>query len=217
LLLRRGKEDRMPTKVNSSKDLPQTEGLSSRDRDRAASLADEGGASAATVEKQSQSQALPAVSPAEPDFTEADTQPLGRRPSARAQTRPRRAAAIEPLPGSGSMLFELSVLPVGGDSNMSDELARVLSVIDGSGLPYRFGPSSTAIEGSWDAVMPVIRACHQRARESSSHVVTLIQIEDDAGQPDKLRRNVASVERKAGRDLDTDASPEARDESPVVR
>ena len=34
------------------------------------------------------------------------------------------------------MLFEISVIPLGGDIHLSDELAGVLSVVDSSGLPY---------------------------------------------------------------------------------
>jgi uncharacterized protein YqgV (UPF0045/DUF77 family) len=51
------------------------------------------------------------------------------------------------------MLFEISVIPLGGDIHLSDELASVLSVVDRSGLPYQLGPGSTCIEGEWDKAM----------------------------------------------------------------
>ena len=139
---------------------PKTEGLSPLDTDRAASLADEGGASAAATETQERAQA-----------------------------------------DGASMLFELSILPL-GEVHMSDEIAEVLDVIERSGLPYKLGPGSTYIEGTWDQVLPVIRACHACARGASRHVITWVRIEDDDGQPDKLRDNVASVEAKAGRKLE---------------
>ncbi|HEY7514488.1 MAG TPA: thiamine-binding protein, partial [Vicinamibacteria bacterium] len=129
--------------------------MSPLDTDRAASLADEGGASAAATETQE-----------------------------RHQT------------DGASMLFELSILPL-GEVHMSDEIAEVLEVVERSGLPFKLGPGSTYIEGTWDEVVPVIRACHACARRASRHVITTVRIEDDEGQPDKIRSNVESVEAKA--------------------
>ena len=99
------------------------------------------------------------------------------------------------------MLVELSVMPIGGDSHTSRKLAEILKLIDASGLPYQLTPTATCIEGKWEEVMPIIRQCHNRVRQSSPHVITMIQIEDEEGADDKLRRNVASVEEKAGRPL----------------
>jgi len=61
------------------------------------------------------------------------------------------------------VLFELSVIPLGGDKHLSDELAPVLSLIDRSGLPYQLGPGSTCIEGDWDEAMELIRAVENKA------------------------------------------------------
>jgi len=148
----------IPTTTPSS--APATEGLNPLDKDRAASLADEGGVSAATTEMRE----------------------------------------VE-LSGA-SMLFELSITPL-GDVHLSDEIAQILEVIDRSGLPYQLTPGSTYIEGSWDEVLPVIRACHESARRSSRHVITSVRIEDDGGEPNKIRRNVESVQDKASADLET--------------
>jgi uncharacterized protein (TIGR00106 family) len=99
------------------------------------------------------------------------------------------------------MLVSLSIMPLGGDAHLSQELARVLELIDDSGLPYQLTASATLIEGDWDPVMRLVRRCHDRMRELSPHVVTTIKIEDDAGERNKLVRNVASVEEKLGRKL----------------
>jgi uncharacterized protein (TIGR00106 family) len=101
----------------------------------------------------------------------------------------------------GLMLAELSIIPVGGDVHSSPELAKVLKIVDQSGLPYQLTPSGTCIEGEWDEIMPLIRQCHDRARKDSSHVVTFIKLEDDEGERRKLTRNVASVEEKIGHTL----------------
>ncbi|HEX6983823.1 MAG TPA: MTH1187 family thiamine-binding protein [Planctomycetaceae bacterium] len=99
------------------------------------------------------------------------------------------------------MLFEFSVIPVGGDAHLSGVIAEVVGRIEASGLPYQLTPAATCIEGDWDAVMPVLRECHAIARRHSPHVVTLLKIEDDAGETNKLARNLRSVEEKAGHPL----------------
>lgn len=99
------------------------------------------------------------------------------------------------------MLVGLSIMPIGGDSHTSEKLADILKLIDASGLSYQLTPTATCIEGNWEEVMAVVRQCHDRVRRSSPHVITMIKIEDEEGADDKLRRNVSSVEEKAGRPL----------------
>lgn len=99
------------------------------------------------------------------------------------------------------MLIQLTVVPLGGDIHLSDEIAEVLKIVDDSGLPYQLTPSGTCIEGEWKEVMELVRVCHERVRRNSPHVITTIRIEDDQGATDKLRQNIKSVEEKAGRKL----------------
>lgn len=99
------------------------------------------------------------------------------------------------------MLAELSIIPVGNSAHLSGELAKVLKLVDESGLPYQLTPSGTCIEGDWNELLPLIRQCHERARKASPHIVTLIKLEDDEGEQHKLMRNVASVEEKIGHSL----------------
>ena len=99
------------------------------------------------------------------------------------------------------MLVELSIIPLGRDTHVSGEIAEALKIVDASGLPYLLTPSGTCVEGEWDEVMALVRRCHDRVRELSPHVITMVKIEDEEGARDKLTRNVASVEEKVGRTL----------------
>jgi len=99
------------------------------------------------------------------------------------------------------MLIELSIVPLGSDVHWSDQLAEALKLVDASGLPYVLTPSGTCIEGEWDEVMTLARQCHERVRQTSPHVLTSINIEDEEGGRDQLTRNIASVEEKLGRPL----------------
>lgn len=99
------------------------------------------------------------------------------------------------------MLAELSIVPLGRSEHLSSALAEVLDVVDRSGIRYKFTPSGTCLEGSWDEVMDVVARAHARARQGSRHVFTTLRIEDEEGETDKLTRNVTSVEEKLGRPL----------------
>ncbi|MCK9275417.1 MAG: MTH1187 family thiamine-binding protein [Syntrophales bacterium] len=99
------------------------------------------------------------------------------------------------------MLFELSIIPLGGDTHLSGEIAEVIKIIDESGHPYQLTPSGTCIEGDWEAIVPLIKKCHDRLRGHSRHVITMVKIEDEEGERNKLSMNVKSVEDKIGKKL----------------
>jgi len=99
------------------------------------------------------------------------------------------------------MLIELTVIPLRGGRHISDEVAEVVKLIDASGLPYQLTPSGTCIEGEWEEVMPLIQRCHIVVRSMSSHVVTLIKIEEEYGKDNKLTTNIESVEQRIGRSV----------------
>jgi uncharacterized protein (TIGR00106 family) len=108
------------------------------------------------------------------------------------------------------MLAEISFVPIGGNTHSSAELAKILKLVEESGLPYQLTPSSTCIEGEWDEIMPLIHRCHDRALKGSSHVVTFIKLEEDQGERNKLTYNVTSVEQKLGHALNTEPKTNER-------
>jgi uncharacterized protein (TIGR00106 family) len=97
------------------------------------------------------------------------------------------------------MLADLSIIPVGDSAHTSVTLAEILKAIDGSGIAYQLTPTATCLEGSWEKIIDVTRLCHDIARRHHAHVVTELRIEDDGVENTKLRRNLDSVEEKAGR------------------
>src|SRR5206468_12643318 len=59
------------------------------------------------------------------------------------------------------VLAELSMWPMDKGESVGQYVARLLDIIDRSGLPYRLGPLGTCIEGEYDQVMAVIKQCHE--------------------------------------------------------
>lgn len=104
------------------------------------------------------------------------------------------------------MLFDLSVIPT-GEVHLSPVIAKILERIEASKVPYQLTPTGTCLEGEWDTVMPLLHECHSIAREHSPHVITTIKIDDDAGEMNKLARNIRSVEEKVGHPLATEPFP----------
>ena len=99
------------------------------------------------------------------------------------------------------MLVELSIMPLGSETHLSSRLAEILKMIDASGLAYQLTPMGTCLEGNWDEVMTLVRRCHEKARQFSPHVVTMLKIEDDENAVNKLTTNVQHVEEKVGHPL----------------
>ena len=91
------------------------------------------------------------------------------------------------------MLVELNIIPLNGHTHVSSEIAEILKLVDSSMLPYSLTPTGTCIEGEWDQVMPLIKRCHERARELAPHVITNVRIEDVEGAQNRLKGNIDSV------------------------
>jgi len=47
------------------------------------------------------------------------------------------------------VLLEFSMAPLGLGESVSEHVARVVDVIDKSGLPYQLTPMGTIVEGEW--------------------------------------------------------------------
>lgn len=96
------------------------------------------------------------------------------------------------------MIAEFSICPLGTE-HMSKDVARVVEVLQGSGLEYRLGPMGTCLEGDIDHVLSAIRRCHEAVRNKHDRVITTIVIDDRGREPHHLSDMVARVEEQIGR------------------
>jgi len=99
------------------------------------------------------------------------------------------------------MIAELSIIPLGRGVSISPEIAKVIKIIDQSGISYKVHSMGTALEGDWDRVMDLIKSCHQEALKDSERVYTIITIDDRKGKTDRIHGKVASLEAKVGKKL----------------
>jgi uncharacterized protein (TIGR00106 family) len=99
------------------------------------------------------------------------------------------------------MIVEFSIVPVGGGEELAGPVARVLDLVDKSGLPYRLTAMGTIVEGEWGEVLGLIRRCHEAMRGEAARVLTHIAIDDRAGASGRIEGKVRDVEAVLGRDL----------------
>ena len=105
------------------------------------------------------------------------------------------------LTEKGATLCEFSMFPLDKGASVSQYVARIVRVIDESGLEYRFGPMSTTIEGSYEEVMDVVRRCFEVMQTESDRVVLHLRLDYRRGRRDSMKTKMRSVESKVGHEL----------------
>ncbi len=93
------------------------------------------------------------------------------------------------------MIAEFSIVPIGVGESLSAHVGRAFEVIESSGVAYEHHAMGTNLEGNWDEVMGVIKACRDRLLETSNRVSLSIKIDDRVGVTDGLQRKVASAKQ----------------------
>jgi len=102
------------------------------------------------------------------------------------------------------MLFQLSMFPTAHRStSVSKDVAKVIDIIDKSGLPYKLTAMSTVIEGDWEPVMKVINKARMMLhRQGHQRIYIIINIDDRKGAKKRLTGKIESVERRLGREVE---------------
>ncbi len=96
------------------------------------------------------------------------------------------------------MLAELTILPIGGGEHMTEPLARVVDLVERSGLDHQVTAMGTLVEGPPDRVWALLRRCHEAAREACGRVVTEVRIDDFGGRTHAIERTVERVGEALG-------------------
>ena len=94
------------------------------------------------------------------------------------------------------MVAEFSIIPIGRGESLSASVAEAFRIIEASGMAYEQHAMGTNLEGDWDDVMSVIKACRDRLLECSNRVSLAIKIDDRKGTTDRLAHKVASAKGK---------------------
>lgn len=101
------------------------------------------------------------------------------------------------------VLLEFAMAPAGQGESYSAAVARILDIIDRSGVPYQLTPMGTILEGEWDAVFGVVAACFRELERDSTRIGMNLKMDWRRGPESRLHRKTAKVEERLGRKLAT--------------
>jgi len=101
------------------------------------------------------------------------------------------------------MLAQFSVFPVGAKESLAKEVAKIIDIVDKSGLSYKLTAMSTIVEGNWEEVMALIKKCHNAMRRSHGRIYTSIVIDDRKGAKKRLAGKVEDIEEVLKRKIKT--------------
>jgi uncharacterized protein (TIGR00106 family) len=101
------------------------------------------------------------------------------------------------------VLLEFAMNPPDRGGGVSDYVARILDIIDRSGVPYQLTPMGTILEGSFDEVMKVVGDCFRALEPDCARIGMNLKMDYRAGTGSRLKSKVEAVESHLGRKLRT--------------
>ena len=98
------------------------------------------------------------------------------------------------------MIAAFSITPVGTGESVSGSVAEAVRLVRESGLPNETNAMFTNVEGDWDQVMALIKACVMKVSDEAPRVSVVIKIDHRPGVTDALRSKVEAVEDRLRED-----------------
>ena len=98
-------------------------------------------------------------------------------------------------------LMEFTMIPLDKGDSFSKYVARVLDIVDKSGLDYRLTPMGTIVEGRWTDLLALLDRCFTSMEEISDRISLSVKFDHRKGHRGRLTGKVESVKQTLGRDL----------------
>jgi uncharacterized protein (TIGR00106 family) len=93
------------------------------------------------------------------------------------------------------MLAAFSITPLGAGDSVGAAVSEAVRLVRQSGLPNETNAMFTNVEGDWDPVMDLIRACIERVNEDAPRVSVVIKLDIRPGHTGAITEKVATIER----------------------
>lgn len=94
------------------------------------------------------------------------------------------------------MIAAFSITPLGVGDSVSEPVAEAVAIVRASGLPNETNAMFTNVEGEWDEVMALIKACVMHVAEAAPRVSVVIKLDHRPGVEDALHHKVEAVEQR---------------------
>jgi len=101
------------------------------------------------------------------------------------------------------MLVQFSLFPTGAGESVSGEVAKVINIIDQSGLEYKTSSMSTVIEGEWEEIMGIINKCRLKLQETNNRVYMVLTMDDRKDAKNRMAGKIESLKNKLNKDIKT--------------
>jgi uncharacterized protein (TIGR00106 family) len=101
------------------------------------------------------------------------------------------------------VLLEFAMNPPDRGNGLAEYVARILDVIDRSGVTYQLTPMGTLLEGSYDDVMKVVGDCFRALEPDCPRIGMNLKMDYKPGNESRLKSKVEAVEKHVGRKLRT--------------
>lgn len=101
------------------------------------------------------------------------------------------------------VLLEFAMTPQGQGESVSRYVARIVDIIDRSGVTYQLTPMGTILEGDWDPVMAVVGECFRALQVDCHRIGMNLKMDYRAGTESRLQSKIDAVEGHVGRKLRT--------------
>ncbi len=95
-----------------------------------------------------------------------------------------------------AMLAAFSITPLGAGESVSSPVADAARLVRESDLPNETNAMFTNIEGDWDEVMALIKACVMKVAEAVPRVSVVIKLDHRPGVSNALRGKVEAIEER---------------------
>jgi len=99
-----------------------------------------------------------------------------------------------------SILLEFSMFPTDKGKSVSNEVSQVISMIRGSGIPYKLTPMGTVIETeTMEAALNIVQKAYDLLAADSERIYSSINIDIRKSKSNRLTGKISSVEDKIGK------------------
>ena len=93
------------------------------------------------------------------------------------------------------MIVSFSMFPTDKGERVGKYVARIIDLVDKSGLPYQTGSMSTTLEGDWDKIFKLIKRCNMALKRDCKRIYTVITIDDRKAARGRIKGKVDDLEK----------------------
>ena len=94
------------------------------------------------------------------------------------------------------MIAAFSITPLGVGESVSESVAEAVRLVRESGLANETNAMFTNVEGDWDEVMALLKACVMKVSEAAPRVSVVIKLDHRPGVSNALRGKVEAIEER---------------------